>query len=79
MITITTKLTDCEYCGRNQQDCILIKRRDQPDKFLERHGEVFVCNLCLSELKGRDEIRRDEFQDNRPYIFTRDLMSEYKF
>ena len=49
----------------DENNCILIKRRDQPDKLLERHGEVYVCGNCFSELKGRDEIRQDEFQNDR--------------
>jgi hypothetical protein len=50
-----TKYVNCEYCN-NLTDCRLIKRLYQDPEFLKRHGEPYICNMCLSSMKKRGEI-----------------------
>ena len=72
-----TKYVNCEYCN-NLTDCRLIKRLYQDSEFLKRHGEPYICNMCLSNMKKRGEIGTHPHVPTM-IIFTRDMTSQRKF
>jgi hypothetical protein len=74
---IFTKYINCEYCN-NLTTCRLVRRLYQDPEYFKKHGEPYICNMCLSSMKKRGEIGTHPPIPTM-IVFTRDLTSNRKF